>query len=193
MSKQKVESIFYLVDDYLYLYNLKTNDLRKIKFKNYISDGRIIKPKILIRKINTILKEEKLSRVFSNQNTTVIYNPFLKYIDKKIIIDLLTECNFKDIKLINTKDILDKNKYIIEINNDYLIKYYNNKYTYIKYNEYIKPKSMLKIIIKNIDDNIILIGNNKNISNLSNIKKNIYYLENSETYYIDMVLSKYKN
>ena len=190
MSKQKIESIFYLVDDYIYLYNLKFKNLKKYKLNNYICDGRVIKPKLVIKKINKILKEEKLSKVFGNQNTIILYNPYLKYIDKKILLDVFLECNFRSIKLINTKDLIDKETYLIEINNSYLIKYYNKKYTYIKFNEYVKLKNIFKIITKNIDNDIILIGNNISIENLCSLKNNIYYLENSDSYYIDLILKK---
>lgn len=193
MEKKKIQCIFYLVDDYLYLYNLKKNNLKEYKFTNYIYEGRIIKPKILIKKINEILKTEKLSKILSSQNTIIIYNSNLKYIDKKIIIDSFTECNFKNIKLVNSKDLLNKRKNYIEVNNNYIIAYIKNKYTFIRLNDYFNQEFIIELLTKKIDDSILLLGINNNISNLSNLNNKLYYLENSNSYYIDIIIKKIKN
>ena len=190
---KKIDCIFYLVDDYLYLYLIKKKLFKEYKLNNYIFEGRIIKPKNFINILLDILKKEKVYKILSSLNTIIIYNPNLKYIDKKIIIDSFSECNFKDIKLVNTKQLLNKNKYYIEINNNSLIVYYNNRYTFIRFNDYININTLLKIIVKKINKDIIFVGINNNIKELVNMSINIYYLENSKTYYIDKIIEKKKN
>lgn len=187
---KKIDCIFYLVDNYLYLYEMKNNNLSKYKFNNYIYDGRIIKPNNLIKKINEILKEKKIIKLLTGQNTIIIYEPHLKYIDKKIIIDTFDQCGFKSIKLISTKELIDKNNYYIEINNNYIITYYNNKYEMIKTNNYNNLESLIKIVINKINRDILLIGINDYLKELSYLNEKIYYIENHDTYFIDKLIKK---
>ena len=132
--KKQVDCIFYLVDSYLYLYNLKKEEIKKYKFSNYIYYGRIVKVSQFLKKLNEIIKQEKISKLFTGLKAIVIYEPYLQYNDKKIIIDAFDQCGFKDLKLISTKQILSKNKTFIEINEKYLILYNENEYC-----EYKKP------------------------------------------------------
>lgn len=190
MKQKKINCIFYLVDDYIFLYNNEKKYLKKYQFTNYLFEGRIIKPKIIIKKLNDILKKEKIIKLFSIQNTVVIYNPNLKYIDKKIIIDVFNECNFKSIKLINSADILKKSKSYLEINNSYIIFYQNNKYIYFKLNELLNVENIIKMIIRKTENNIIVVGINNKINMLCNSIKRLYYIENSNTYFIDKIAKK---
>ena len=190
MKQKKINCIFYLVDDYIFLYNNEKKYLKKYQFTNYLFEGRIIKPKIIIKKLNDILKKEKIIKLFSIQNTVIIYNPNLKYIDKKIIIDVFNECNFKSIKLINSADILKKSKSYLEINNSYIIFYQNNKYIYFKLNELLNVENIIKMIIRKTENNIIVVGINNKINMLCNSIKRLYYIENSNTYFIDKIARK---
>ena len=190
MKQKKINCIFYLVDDYIFLYNNEKKYLKKYQFTNYLFEGRIIKPKIIIKKLNDILKKEKIIKLFSIQNTVIIYNPNLKYIDKKIIIDVFNECNFKSIKLINSADILKKSKSYLEINNSYIIFYQNNKYIYFKLNELLNVENIIKMIIRKTENNIIVVGINNKINMLCNSIKRLYYIENSNTYFIDKIAKK---
>ncbi|MBE6161007.1 MAG: hypothetical protein E7158_02130 [Firmicutes bacterium] len=186
---KKIECIFYFVDNILFVYNVKTKEISKYVFTNYICDGRIIKPKILIKRINNILKNNKLTKIFANQHAIIIYGPNLKYIDKKIILDVFLECNFKDIKLINTKNLVD-NKPHIEINDNYLIYYKDKKYTFIKFNEFINIQLILKLILKKEKNNVLLLGINPNINNLSKIDNKLLFYENFDRYYIDKIIKR---
>ena len=187
---KKIDCIFYLVDNYLYLYELKNNDLNKYKFNNLIYEGRIIKPNNLIKKINEILKGKKVIKLLTGQNAIVIYEPHLKYIDKKIIIDTFDQCGFKDIKLITTKELLEKNKYYIEINNTYILTYFKNKYEMIKLNTYLNLEEIITIIVDNIKSDILLIGVNNNIDKIVNHNKRLYYLEDRDLYFVNKVIKK---
>ena len=185
--KQKLDCIFYIVDNYIYMYSVKYNKLSKEKYSNYIYEGRIIKPKAFIKVINEKLKKEKLTKVLSSLTTIILYDSHLKYIDKKIIIDTFENCNFKNIKLINIKNILTKNKYYIEVNDNYLISYYDGKYEYILYNKYTNLNNLIKMLVKRKNEDTYLIGINKSIPDLSNNSNKIYYLENYDTYLIDYI------
>jgi len=187
---KKIDCIFYLVDNYLYIYELKNKDLSKYKFNNLIYDGRIIKPNNLIKKINEILKKKKIIKLLTVQNAIIIYEPHLKYIDKKIIIDTFEQCGFKSIKLISTKELIDKNNYYIEINNNYIITYFKNKYEMIKINNYINLETIIKMIINKINRDILLTGINNNLRELSYLNEKLYYIENSNSYFIDRVIKK---
>ena len=187
---KKIDCIFYLVDDYIYLYDVTNRHYDRYKFSKFIYEGRIIKPNNLVKKINEILKEKKLIKIFTGQKAIIIYEAHLKYIDKKIIIDTFDQCGFKDIKLISTKELVDKNKYYIELNNNYLITYFKNKYEIIRINNNSVFETLIKTNINNIKIDILLVGINKEIDTISNIKKNIYYLENGNTYFIDKVIKK---
>ena len=189
---KKIDCIFYLVDNYIYLYDLKNNDLNKYKFNNLIYEGRIIKPNNLVKKINEILKEKKIIKLLTGQKAIIIYEAHLKYIDKKIIIDTFDQCGFKDIKIISTKELLDKNKYYIEINNNYIITYYKNKYEFIKNNNYIDLEKIMQLITENLCEDFLLIGINKDINEVAKINNNMYYLEDSETYFINKILKNNK-
>lgn len=189
---KKIDCIFYLVDNYIYLYDLKNNDLNKYKFNNLIYEGRIIKPNNLVKKINEILKEKKIIKLLTGQKAVIIYEIHLKYIDKKIIIDTFDQCGFKDIKIISTKELLDKNKYYIEINNNYIITYYKNKYEFIKNNNYIDLEKIMQLITENLCEDFLLIGINKDINEIAKINNNMYYLEDSETYFINKILKNNK-
>lgn len=187
---KKIDCIFYLVDNYIYLYDLKNNNLDKYKFNNLIYEGRIIKQNNLVKKLNEILKEKKLIKILTGQKAIIIYEAHLKYIDKKIIIDTFDQCGFKDIKLISTKELVDKNKYYLEINNNYIITYYYNKYELIRINSYLNLETLIKLIIKKINSDILLIGINNNIEKMVDISKKLYYLENSDLYFIDRIIKK---
>lgn len=189
---KKIDCIFYIVDDYLLLYNLKKNKFSKYRFENYIYNGRIIKQNIIIKKLNTILKEENLIKLFTVQNTIIIYGPHLKYIDKKIIIETFEQCGFKNIKLKNTKELLNKHKNYIEINNNYLIVYNENKYTIINFNKYINLKLVLKLIIKNVNDDIYVLGINNEIPDIVKFSNKLFYLENSNEFYINKIIEQIK-
>ena len=190
MKQNKFDCIFYIVDDYIYFYNFKTNKLSNNKYKNYIRDGRIIKPKIMIKLINEYLKKEKITRLLSSLNTFIIYDSHLTYIDKKNIIDVFENCNFRNIKLIDVKNLLNRNKCYIEVNNNYLINYYHNNYEYIQFNKYIKIRNIIRQLSKSSDGDIYLFGINKNIPDLANIFSQAYYIENYNTYIIDKIYNK---
>ena len=189
-KKNKVDCIFFLVDNYLYIYNIKSKKIIINKYKTYLYQGRIIKPKIFSKLVNEILKKEKISKILTSLNAIIIYESHLKYIDKKVIIDTFENCNFKNIKLINTKDLLNKNKYYIEINNNYLIEYFNNKYVYIPFNKYTNINNIIKMLVKKNNKDTYLIGINKLIPDIANISNKIYYMENHDKYLINIECNK---
>lgn len=185
---KKVDCIFYLVDSELHLYEVKKEKYEVYELKNIIYQGRIIKPKQFIKKINDILLKNKISKIFSSLNAVVIYKITLKYIDKKIIIDTFNECNFKNIKMISTKSLLEKNKTLIDLNRQELTIYQNNKYYKIDINSFIDLEESLKILEKKIGDDIILIGNNPKIAGLESKIINIFYYEDNSKYYIKKLI-----
>lgn len=191
--KKQVDCIFYLVDSWLYLYNLKTDEIKKYNLLNYLYYGRIIKVNQCIKKINEIIKQEKISKIFTGLKAIIIYEPYLQYNDKKIIIDTFDQCGFKDLKLVNAKELLKKNKTFIEINEKYLILYNEKKYNLFNINEYLSIEDILFKILKSISKEIYLIGINKNICNLADLNKNLFYLENSETYFFKKIQDYKKN
>lgn len=182
--KKQVDCIFYLVDSYLYLYNLKKEEIKKYKFSNYIYYGRIVKVSQFLKKLNEIIKHEKISKLFTGLKAIVIYEPYLQYNDKKIIIDAFDQCGFKDLKLISTKQILSKNKTFIEINEKYLILYNENKYFLFNVNKYFSIENIINKILKNISKNIYLIGINEKITELVEMNKRLFYFENSSIFYL---------
>ena len=135
---------------------------------------------------------KKIIKLLTGQKAVIIYEAHLKYIDKKIIIDTFDQCGFKDIKIISTKELLDKNKYYIEINNNYIITYYKNKYEFIKNNNYIDLEKIMQLITENLCEDFLLIGINKDINEIAKINNNMYYLEDSETYFINKILKNNK-
>lgn len=182
--KKQVDCIFYLVDSYLYLYNLKKEEIKKYKFSNYIYYGRIVKVSQFLKKLNEIIKQEKISKLFTGLKSIVIYEPYLQYNDKKIIIDAFDQCGFKDLKLISTKQILSKNKTFIEINEKYLILYNENKYFLFNVNKYFSIENIINKILKSISKNIYLIGINEKITELVEMNKRLFYFENSSIFYL---------
>lgn len=185
--KKQVDCIFYLVDSYLYLYNLKKEEIKKYKFSNYIYYGRIVKVSQFLKKLNEIIKQEKISKLFTGLKAIVIYEPYLQYNDKKIIIDAFDQCGFKDLKLISTKQILSKNKIFIEINEKYLILYNENKYFLFNVNKYFSIENIINKILKSISKNIYLIGINEKITELVEMNKKLFYFENSSIFYLKNV------
>lgn len=185
--KKQVDCIFYLVDSYLYLYNLKKEEIKKYKFSNYIYYGRIVKVSQFLKKLNEIIKQEKISKLFTGLKAIVIYEPYLQYNDKKIIIDAFDQCGFKDLKLISTKQILSKNKTFIEINEKYLILYNENKYFLFNVNKYFSIENIINKILKSISKNIYLIGINEKITELVEMNKKLFYFENSSIFYLKNV------
>ena len=188
--KYRYDCIFYIVDNSIYIYSFKKNNIVVNNYSNYIKNGRIIKPKIIIKIINEYLKKEKLYKILSTLNAIIIYDSHLTYIDKKIIVDIFENCNFKDIKLIDTKNLLNKNNYYIEINNNYLLTYYHNKYEYIQFNNYFSIKSIINKIVKQNNKDIYLFGINDDILTLANISNKLYYIENYSSYLIDKIKDK---
>lgn len=187
---KKIDCIFYLVDNYLYLYSFKNNKLSHYKLNNSIFEGRIIKQNNIIKKLNELLKEDKIAKIFTVLKAYVIYEPHIKYIDKKIIIDTFEQCGFKDIKLVCTNELIDRNNMYLEINNNYMILYNGRKYELLKKNSFIEFNTLIKLILKKVATSIYLIGINIDIENIVLSDNKLFYLENSNTYFIDRIIEK---
>ena len=182
---KKTDCIAFFVDNYLYLRIIKNNKDYKLRYDNYLFWGRIVKPNILIKKISEILKKEKVLKLLSTLSVIAIYNPQLKYIDKKVIINTLEDSGFKDIKLYNTLELIQRSKPYLEINNNYMIYYYNHKYEFIPFNKYNKKEDIIKDILNGLNKDIYLIGISQDIIDLSEIHPNLYYYNNYECYYLN--------
>ena len=187
---KKIDCIFYLVDNYLYIYSFKNNKLLDYKFNNSIFEGRIIKQNNIIKKVNEVLKKEKISKVLNVQKAYIIYESHLKYLDKKIILDTFEQCGFKDIKLVNTKELVNPSKIYIELNNQYLIVYNKNKYEIIRVNSYFDINKTINLIINQINNSIFVVGINEKIESIVQISDKLFYLENSNRYFIDKIIEK---
>lgn len=185
---KKIDCIFYLFDNHIDVYSFKYKKLNTYECSHSIFEGRIIKPKVFIKKINEILKEEKISKILMSQSAIVLYQPHLKYVDKKTIIDSFEQCNFKDIKLINTKE-LARNNYI-ELNDNYLVFYKKKSYTMIHFNSYFTISMFFKELSKKNMEDIYLLGKYEEIEKIAKDYQNIYYFENSTTFFIDKILEK---
>ena len=186
----KKDCIVFIVDNFIYIETNKNKTIHSFKFENYIFDGRVVKPKALSKRIQEYLKKEKILRLFTTLSVDVIYNPHLKYIDKKTIIDLFENIGFKDIKLYSTLNLLDNKKIYLEINNNYIIKYYSHKYVYIPLGIYCKVDYVVDQILKKEKSDIFLLGISSNIPDIAQKNKTLYYYNDSAYYYINRIIKK---
>jgi len=190
-----MDNILYL-DDYINLYNKRTNKLIIVKpYKNTLRNGFIIDRKKFINKFNKIINENKLKGNFFYENIFIIINNLYSKEYKLFIKEIMESLNYKKIIYINELDYLriDKKHIYINCNYNYFYFLYTNKIGNIQLNIY-KNDEINKKIFNNIlkilnKDNIILYGKNyKEFINMMNKNINYYYFEKSENLIINLLI-----
>ena len=191
-----MENILYL-DDYINFYNKKLNKILVIKpYKDTLLNGKIIDRDKFIKRFSKIIVENKLNKNIFNNTITVIINSSYTKEDKKIIIDVLEDLNYKNIKLVNEINYLNVNKNNLVIN-------YNDTYFYFYYQNHKGNIDMLMLPNNNITNvfitDYIKLLKKKNIylfgkaflditSKLDKEKINYYYYEDSTNLIINLIL-----
>ena len=191
-----MENILYL-DDYINFWHKKLNKILVIKpYKDTLLNGKIIDRDKFIKRFSKIIVENKLNKNIFNNTITVIINSSYTKEDKKIIIDILEDLNYKNIKLVNEINYLNVNKNNLVIN-------YNDTYFYFYYQNHKGNIDMLMLPNNNITNvfitDYIKLLKKKNIylfgkaflditSKLDKEKINYYYYEDSTNLIINLIL-----
>ncbi len=195
------KNILYFVDDCLLYYSKKNNKIIKYKINNKaLKNGKIANIKLFISSYKKFINEKKINNTLFGDNITVIINPSYTKADIDVLINVLTNLNYRKINIINEMKI-----YKLNNTNAYLN--YNNTYCIISYIDYYKEKHSLfietnllnqKEIIKLINSrlkkrNIFGFGLNPNLSDflkeIEEKSQNIGYMfSNNDTFLLDEFL-----
>ncbi len=193
-----MDTILYL-DDYINLYIKKENKIIKCSpYKNTLLYGHIIDRNKFIKRYNKLIEENKLTNNLFNNNITIIINNTYTEEDKRILLEVFEELNYKNIKFIQEINYLN-----IEKKNVYICFNYNYFYIYDlsplgKVKVYIflnnnLTKYLIPTILKYFKNKKIFIYG-KNYQEIVNILKNTkyhyYYFEESENLILKIFLSK---
>ena len=71
-----------------------------------------------------------------------------------------------------------------------MILYNGRKYELLRKNSFIEFNTLIKLILKKVATSIYLIGINIDIENIVLSDNKLFYLENSNTYFIDRIIEK---
>ncbi len=183
----KIDCVIYLVDNYLYLLNIKQNKINIYDLTNCLYDGRIIKPNIFIKKINVILKDNDLSKTLKTINTIIIFESFLKYIDKKNIINSFEQCNCKNIKMINSNTLINKKEIFCVINNHYAIIYKNKRYNKVNFNDFNNINDLIDLLNSKADSKKYICGINTDLEEICSKINSSYYYEDYSVFFLKKI------
>lgn len=191
-----MKNILY-IDDYINLYVGELNKIIVSKpYKNTLKNGLIADGEKYIKNFQKLSKEYNLNNGIFNNNIKVIINKECTLENKKTIINILEELNYKNIEFIQELEIikLDKNKLYICFNESYFYIYYLDnlgKTKYLLYENNQINKTLLNRILQSINKKEIFIygKNYLELNNiLSNTKFNYYYFEDSENLILNYVI-----
>lgn len=183
-----MDNILYL-DDFINLYSKKLMKLIIIKpYKDTLNAGRIINKEKFIKSFEKLKEKFKLNNNLISESITVIITSHIKNIDKQLLIEILEDLNYKDIKFINELEIIKikKNIMFINYNHSYFYIYGMDKSGKIVFNIYennvINKKVLLDIIKLWNKKEVIFTGKNyKELLNILKISKfNYYYFEKND-------------
>ena len=190
------KNILYLVDNYIYLYNKKRDNLYTYKLdKNILKNGIIADIKKFIKSYNTFLSEQNLNNNLFGDSICVIHNPEYTKADIDVLKNILENLSYSNITFINEIKLYKlntKNAYI-NYNDEYLILTYIDSYKQKKvllFCNLLSINEITSLINKRVKKKDILVfGRSKNIDMLINRIKNnkCYHFNNDETYLLDML------
>jgi len=155
-----MKNILY-IDDYINLYSGKLNKIITVKPLNKtLKFGKIIDKEKFLRSFFKLKKENNLNNNLILEEITVIINSSYTKEDKKNILDILEQLNYKKIHLVNEVNLLKNNinNIFIIYNNSYFYLYYLNKLGNVEIKVYLND-----LINKNIIITILQILNKKEI------------------------------
>jgi len=155
-----MKNILY-IDDYINLYSGKLNKIITVKPLNKtLKFGKIIDKEKFLRSFFKLKKENNLNNNLILEEITVIINSSYTKEDKKNILDILEQLNYKKIHLVNEVNLLkiNINNIFIIYNNSYFYLYYLNKLGNVEIKVYLND-----LINKNIIITILQILNKKEI------------------------------
>lgn len=187
----KKNIIIIIIENNNLILKINNSNIHNYELNNCIKYGRIINEKKAIKCINDIFERYKLNNIFIKYKVYVIYEPFLQYIDKFIIINVFQNIGIKDIKLVNKKSLINKKYIYLDYCENYTILYKNNRYYIFSINEFNSFEFILKNILNVIIDDILLIKNEEKYIDISKFK-NIYYFEIGKKIYFELLYIKCK-
>ncbi len=186
-----MQNILYL-DDLINLYS--NGKLVVLKpYKNTLKLGKIIDRDKFIIFFNKHFNAKRFNGIFKN-DILVIINKDYTCEDRRILINVLEELNFKNISFMPEVDLLKivKKRIYINYNYSYFYLYYLDDFNKVKmlyYEINEVNKLLLKNILKYFKDKEIFVygkGYQEVIKILEKMNLNYYYFINSENLIMDM-------
>jgi len=195
-----MDNILYL-DDYINLYNKKSNKLIIIKpYKNTLRNGFVIDKEKFVKKLNSTLEKNNLKNVFIKEDIFIIINNLYSRQEKVFIKEVMEELEYKNINFIQEINYLkqDKKNVYINCNFKYFYLIYTNNLGNVEINLY-KNDNINKCIIKNIikllnKEQVFLYGKNfKEIKSILEKEKiNYYFFDEADNLLINFLLNDKK-
>ena len=190
-----MDNILYL-DNFINLYNYKNNLVIKVKpSKGILKYGKVTDRDKFLKTYSKILLDNKLNNNLFPSNITVIINGLYNREDKKLLINILEELNYKNIKFIKETKYLKvkRSNIVINCNLDYLYMYYYDGYGNLQifnidYNSF--SKSIIKELLKKNNHKVYyLFGKNypEFISVLESLKVKYFYYEKGDNIILELI------
>ncbi len=188
--------ILYL-DDYINIYSNKLKKILVIKpYQKTLKNGFIIDKDKFMQMFIKVLNENKINNNIMGGSITIITNGLTTSFYKENLIKVMEELNYKKIKIINEKTLIniDRNTLFINALYDSLIFYYLDELGKIKSiiyeNDFVLKKILISIISNYDKKKIIVVGKNTEevINLLDKTDYNYYYYENYFNYFIEKLI-----
>lgn len=187
------------IDDYLNYYSEDLKEIIKIKpYKKTICNGVVIDSKKFINLFSKVLKEKNINNNFLRGEIIVIINNN-SVLYKENMQKILEELNYRKIKFVNEKSLIniDAKTIFINANSNYVNLYYLDNIGKVRTELYPWNKAIrdnfLSILFSLQKSKYVIVGKNTmEIKNLFNEVDNYYYYENYSDYFIEKLLFKNK-
>lgn len=195
------KNILYMTDDYIYLYNNKSNKIYKGAMpKKVIINGKIANINKFISKYESILKEYHLNNGLIGDKIKIIVHSKYTSADITLLKNIFEKLNYRKITIDNEIKYykLNDNNAWINTNEGYLLLTYINDYKKTEtiliesdfFNEQNDVYKYIKTKVGNKD--IYLIGNSKNLDEFCNTfekiyKNKTYMFTDSENYLLNCI------
>ena len=173
----------YLVDNIINLIYKKR--LIQSKFKS-VDKGYIINKDLFMNEFGKLIKSAKIKGKFLGFNIEVINNSYFSVSDTFFMENIFLELGFLKVIFKNINDFFD-NKTYIEVNNTYMV-INLDKGIYLDLDYFKDIPKILEYFKDIIKEDIVLFGVNKKIPEIKLVNRDIYYLQNKETFIIDNLL-----
>ncbi len=174
----------YIADDIIFIVN--KNKVINKKFKS-IDRGFIKDKELFMEEFLKLLKQEKIRIKILGDKIEFVWNTYFKESDKFFIDNIFLDLGFAKVEYVQIKDYFDRDAIYMEVNNTYLVINFNEG-IYLDLTYFKDIPKILEYFQERLDKDIILFGKNKDIPLIKVDNKNIYYLQNKNSYITDCLL-----